>query len=134
MIDDRGNEFRGTAKGAKGKTTTINIEGKSYPKGGLREVKVVGRADYTNSEKARDELIHLIMTGRKTIRKSPFIRRLWFPRWKSIDFESTVVEFDYAEMMAGVMNLNDSQRAAMHAMVGDLPLVVVHGTFGLSKG
>ena len=45
MIDDRGNEFRGSARGAKGKSTSINIEGKSYPKGRLREVKVVGRAD-----------------------------------------------------------------------------------------
>lgn len=133
MIDDRGNEFRGTARGAKGKTTTINIEGKNYPKGGLREVKVVGRADNTNAEKARDEFIYLILTGRKSLRGSPFIRRLWFPRWKCIDCESTVVEFEYAEEMASVMKLNDSQRAAMHAMVGDLPLIVVHGTFGFSK-
>jgi len=84
-------------------------------------------------EKARDEFIYLILTGRKSLRRSPFIRRLWFPRWKCIDYESTVVEFEYAEKMAGVMKLNDSQRAAMHAMVGDLPLIVVHGTFGLSK-
>lgn len=127
MIDSSGNEFRGTAKNVKGKTTTINIQGKRSP-GELRQVKVLGRSSQTNSEKARDEFIFLVMAGRKSLRQSSFIRRLWFPQWKTIETEPVVVDSQFADRITKMMKLNVSQCAAVRAMVGPTPIMVVHGT------
>jgi len=127
MIDASGNEFRGNAKSVKGRTTTINILGKRSP-GELRQVKVLGRPDLTNSEKARDEFIFLVVAGRKDLRQSPFIRYLWFPSWKPIHIEPEVIDFHFVDSIIRKMELNDSQRTTVHSMVGPTPVMVVHGT------
>jgi hypothetical protein len=127
MTDVKGNEFVGRAGQMKGKMTTIAFQGQKHPGNGLRHVKVVGRPDPTNPEKAQNEFILLVMRGTKTLRDSPFIRMVWFPHWKPLNIEPIIVNFQDADSIVTKIGLNESQRAAVHAMVGALPLVVVHG-------
>ena len=123
----KGNEFVGRARQMKGKMTTIAFQDQKHPGEGLRHVKVVGRPDPTNPEKAQNEFILLVMKGIKSLRDSPFIRMVWFPHWKPLNVEPIVVGFQEADNIVTKIGLNESQRAAVHAMVGALPLVVVHG-------
>lgn len=123
----KGDEFVGRARQTKGKTTTIAFQHQKPPSEALRHVKVVGRPDATNPEKAQNEFILLVMTGIKTMRDSPFIRMIWFPRWKQLGVDPIVIDFQDADNIVKKIGLNESQRAAVHAMVGPLPLVVVHG-------
>jgi regulator of nonsense transcripts 1 len=127
LTDTKGNEFVGSARQTKGKRTTIAFQDK-HP-GQVRHVKVVGRADPTNSEKALNEFILLVTIGAKTLRDSPFIRMIWFPQWKPINEEPIVVGSHDADYIVGKIGLNESQRDAVHAMVGALPLIVVHGAY-----
>ncbi len=130
ITDESGKKYVGNATHVKGKKTTIKFENKKYPsKGGVQRIDVVGRQEATNSERARDEFIFLVMTGQKSLRRSPFIRSLWFPEWKNTHIQQTIVDVKDADNIVTSLKLNKSQRAAVHAMVGDSPIVIVHGEF-----
>jgi hypothetical protein len=122
MTDMNNCRFEGTATRAKGKTTTIRLKGQA-PSGILRSIRVIGLPDPTNSERARDELIYLLLTGQKSLQESSFIQRLWFPHSVGRMVKS------HPEKIVSPMGLNDSQCTAMRAMVGKSPIVIVHGTF-----
>ena len=126
MTDRNNRQFRGIATHSRGKTTTIAIRKGGAPGGNLRTVKVVGLPEPTNSERARDELIYLVLAGQKSLQKSLFIQRLWFPDTVG---QSTTVNSQQLENIVSPMDLNKSQHAAMCAMVGKSPIVIVHGTF-----
>ncbi|CAA7262308.1 unnamed protein product [Cyclocybe aegerita] len=117
MTDEHGREYTGNAKGAKGKRTTIRMHDKSRNIGALSTVKVLGRQEPTNPEKARDELLFLLLTSRKDLRNSAFVRSLWFPSWKDMHEPPDTVD----EVYAG------------SAMVGERSVVVAHGPPGTGK-
>lgn len=128
MTDSNGREYVGSAKGIKGRTTNIQCKGGKMT-ASLQSVKVIGRQELTNSEKARDELILLLLQGRKTLRNSPFIRSIWFLRWKKLKNRDGSTDFSQAEARALTqqMGLNPSQQEVGLAMVSGPPIVIAHG-------
>lgn len=132
MTQRDGQQYIGTPHQAKGKKTMISMSGAPRDVGGVTQVRVVGRQNLTNTEKAREKLIHCLLTGTKTLRESAFIRLIWFPLWKKLSFKATriALDQDYADEIASKMKLNDSQRRVVVAMTSEnaLPLVVTHGT------
>jgi len=128
MTDERGATFVGRAEAAKGKTTTIKIHG-NQSIGNLQNVKVIGRQELTNSEKARNEFLFFILTGQKDLRGSTFIQQLWFSRTDptSLPFNPVQLDSKLVESFALRERLNDSQRDVVRAMVGPKLLVVAHG-------
>jgi len=131
MTDVHGREYTGNAQAAKGKQTTIRMNNSRRDIGALSTVKVLGREELTNAEKAHDELLFLLLTCKKDLRTSPFVRDLWFPTWKDVHEPPDVVDEYYADSIISKMGLNDSQRAVVQAMVGEQPTVVTHGILGL---
>lgn len=127
MTNVHGKEYTGSPEGAKGKRTTIRMNDNRRDIGALSTVKVLGREELTNAEKAHDELLFLLLTCQKDLRTSPFVRSLWFPTWKDMHEPPEVVDDDYADSVISRMGLNESQRAVVHAMVGEQPIVVTHG-------
>jgi hypothetical protein len=125
MTDENNHRIVGTAATAKGKTTTIIVGNGKLPSGNLRTVKVVGTPDPTNSEIARDELISLVLTGKKKLLDSPFVQMLWFP--DTAGQTASTVKGSKLENVVPQMELNNSQCTAMRAMVGKSPIVIVHG-------
>ncbi|KIM34855.1 hypothetical protein M413DRAFT_434968 [Hebeloma cylindrosporum] len=133
MTDVHGREYTGNAQGARGKQTTIRLNDNRRGIGALSTVKVLGRQELTNPEKAHDELLFHILTNKKDLRTSPFVRSIWFPTWKDIhDLPEVVEEWDTDFILSG-MGLNDSQRTVVQAMVGEQPIVVTHGPPGTGK-
>ena len=125
LTNENGREFTGRARGAVGKTTTIKINDQSF-EGRVQNVRVVGRQEPTNSEKARDEFFLHVLQGKKTLRNSTFIRRLWFPsrrKHRSGNHTQIPVEPPYRN----IPDLNPSQNEAVSMMVSEEPLVIVHG-------
>ncbi|KAF8962214.1 P-loop containing nucleoside triphosphate hydrolase protein [Flammula alnicola] len=135
MTRKDGYEYVGNAHGSKGKQTTIRMHGKNHNLGEIQSIRVVGRQELTNPEKAREEFLHLLLTGRKNLRDSPFIRTLWFPKWKATNcpFRTVALDLLTADRMTAEMKLNESQRHVVRGMVGDMPVVVAHGPPGTGK-
>jgi len=133
MTNTNGCEFTGTPQVAKGKQTTIRMNDKHRDIGTLSTVKVLGRQELTNAEKAQEELMFLLLTCKKDLRTSPFIRSVWFPTWKDIHAPPDIVDEHYADSVIDSMGLNVSQRAVVKAMVGEQPIVVTHGTPALPR-
>jgi len=77
MTDINGREYTGNAQVAKGRQTTIRINDNRRDIGTLSMVKVLGRQELTNAEKARDELLFLL-TCKKDLHTSPFVRSVWW--------------------------------------------------------
>jgi len=128
MTDVNGREYTGNARVAKGRQTTIKMNDNRRDIGALSTVKVLGRQELTNAEKAHDELLFLLLTCKKDLRTSPFVRSVWFPTWKDMHEPPDVVDERYADSIISTMGLNDSQRAVVQAIVGEQPIVVTHGT------
>ena len=129
MTDCNNHRFEGTPTRAKGKTTTIGLRKGNVPSGNLRSVKVVGLPELTSSESARDELIHRVLVGQKSLQESSFIQMLWFPH--EVGRPTTIAKADLPKEATSLKDLNNSQCTAMRAMVGNSPIVIVHGTFDL---
>ncbi|PIL32979.1 hypothetical protein GSI_05097 [Ganoderma sinense ZZ0214-1] len=126
------------AVGAKGKETSLKLVAGKFNAGSVRRVRVIGREEATISERCCDEHVLLLLQGKRSLLKSPFVRMLWFPDdpitgtedAESATSSKTKVEGD----MSAFERLNDSQRKVALAMVGDdQPLVVVHGPPGTGK-
>lgn len=94
---------------------------------GVQRIDLVGRQETTSSERSRDEFFFLVMAGKMSLRRSPFIRDLWFPKWKNTHSKPSVVDSKAADDIVKSLKLNESQRAAVHAMVGDASVVIEHG-------
>lgn len=124
MTDTSGREYTGRARGAHGKHTTIGFSGERLT-GTLQSVKVVGRQELTNSERARDEFVLLLLRGERFLRDYPFIQRVWFPRDNTARVDPP--------LLTEIPGLNDSQLQVVSAMIGPSPLVVVHGSDNTSS-
>lgn len=128
MTNANGEEFTGQARRSNGKTTGIKFTGPRLS-GTLTGVRIVGRQELTNSEKARNELILLCLRRQKFLRDSPFIRQLWFPSRRNRTSAQT------ARVIPPLIpSLNLSQSEAVQAMVSGAPLVIVHGKKYVSCG
>jgi hypothetical protein len=129
MTNKSGNEYSGNAERSQGKRTTINLHGRHSAIGEVTNVRVVGRPELTISERAREELVHLLLTGCKTLCDSPFIRALWLPQWKELKPEdpTVVLNYELVDDIIAEMKLNESQRRVIHGMVGNMPILVAHG-------
>nr|VWO99306.1 GPI-anchored CFEM domain protein B [Ganoderma boninense] len=119
------------AVGAKGKETSLKLLTGRFNAGSVKRVRVIGREEATISERCCDEHILLLLQGKRSLLKSPFVRMLWFPddpipdsAGESTTSSKTRVEGD----MSAFEKLNESQQQVALAMIGDdQPLVVAHG-------
>lgn len=123
MTDADGREYTGQALSSTGKTTGIRFTGPSLS-GTLASVRVVGRQDLTNSEKAREEMLLLYLQKQKSVRDSFFIRMLWFPSRRQ---QLNPQDGNAAPPPTVSIPLNNSQLEAVRAMVSQTPLVIIHG-------
>lgn len=130
MRNKSGKEYIGTAQRSQGKRTTVNLHGRQRDIGEVTEVKVVGRPELTNSERAREDLIHLLLTGQKSLLDSSFIRAVWFPQRKELKPKNPTVVLSrkFVESITAKMKLNESQCRVVRGMVGDTPILVARGT------
>lgn len=128
MADKHGREIVGRAGHVSGKTTTIKVSSEGLlHSGDLAKVRVVGKEEATNAEKAREALIYLTLTQpERKLEQSLFIRRLWFPgnekMYPKLDLNRLVIQ-----QHEGFDKLNPSQKHVVSAMVSELQLVIVHG-------
>jgi regulator of nonsense transcripts 1 len=111
---------------AVGKTTTIKLNDQSF-EGNVQNVRVIGRQEPTNSEKARDKFFLHVLQGKKTLRNSTFIRRLWFPSHRKNRGGNRTQIPAFTPLYRNIPDLNPSQNEAVSAMVSEEPLVIVHG-------
>ncbi|KAF8994638.1 P-loop containing nucleoside triphosphate hydrolase protein, partial [Cyathus striatus] len=133
VTNEAGKEYIGRAYYAKGKMTTIRPMAKTSFAGTAKSIRVVGREEPTNSEKAQSELLLLLLRGERDLRTSVFTRNLWFPKWKAIKKDLTADCGDFGKELLFEIRLNPSQMRAAEAMVSGTPLVVTHGPPGTGK-
>jgi regulator of nonsense transcripts 1 len=122
MTDVHGREFMGRAIHAEGKETTIRAQS-ATTSGTFQRVRVVGREDLTNSERARNEFVLLVLRGERTLAESPFVRYIWFP--SEDELQRSPVESTSHNISE---EMNDSQRKVIAAMVSEqTDLIITHG-------
>jgi hypothetical protein len=123
MTDTFGRECTGRADGANGRVTDIKFDRGQFLMGGLAAVRVVGKEELTNAERARDEFLLLALRGELQVTDAKFIRFLWFPRLTDAQ-ELNATGFGIASR---VSSLNDSQNRALERMMSARPIVIVQG-------
>jgi hypothetical protein len=123
MTNADGHEFIGRPVKACGKTTSIRFRGGAKLSGTLESVRVVGREEPTNSERACDEFVLLVLRGERKLRASRFVRFLWFPT----SAESNQPRTREPPPSRPIQGLNASQNDVVAAMTSSRPLVVVQG-------
>ncbi|KAF8994635.1 P-loop containing nucleoside triphosphate hydrolase protein [Cyathus striatus] len=133
VTDEAGTKNVGHAYRTKGKTTTIRPMSKATFSGTAESVRVVGRQEPTNSERAQSELLLLLLRGEKDLRTSFFTRTLWFPKWKGIKYNRDADCGYFGNVLLSNIHLNPSQWCAAEAMISGTPLVVTHGPPGTGK-
>lgn len=126
MTDASGREYTGQARRSDGRTTGIRFAGpilSSHET--LKSVRVIGRPEPTNAEKAREEMLLLVLQRQKFLRNSLFIRLLWFPSRRGQD----ATHNGNTDRTAAAVHipLNDSQLEAVQVMTSEAPLVIIHG-------
>ncbi|RDB17534.1 hypothetical protein Hypma_001245 [Hypsizygus marmoreus] len=112
MTNEAGQEFFGRPGGARGKNTSITFTGKQLS-GPLQKVRVIGRPEPTNSEKARDELLLLVLQGQD----------------RNVANEIT----PESAAQSKFPSLNPSQAQVASAMISSISLVIAHGPPGTGK-
>ena len=63
---------------SKGKTTGLALTAGKLPQK-VNRVRVIGREEATNAERARDEFVLRVLQGAAPLHASPFVQMLWFP-------------------------------------------------------
>ncbi|KAJ7648216.1 P-loop containing nucleoside triphosphate hydrolase protein [Mycena polygramma] len=124
MTNTSGQEFTGRADGVQGRVTDIKFQHTALT-GELATVRVVGKEELTNSEKARDEFILLALRGELNVTDARFIRLLWFlePEQRG---EITAPAMLQA-ITTRVHGLNASQTRTVSKMMSNMPIVIVQG-------
>ncbi|KAJ7435910.1 P-loop containing nucleoside triphosphate hydrolase protein [Mycena galericulata] len=130
MTNEHGQEFTGRADGSNGRVTDIKFD-HAVLTGDLAAVRVVGKQELTNSEKARDEFLLLALRGELKITDGPFIRLLWLsgPEQRG-ELSAPTTRGTIATRVAG---LNASQMRALDRMTSSMPIVIVQGPPGTGK-
>ncbi|KAJ7212891.1 P-loop containing nucleoside triphosphate hydrolase protein [Mycena haematopus] len=130
MTNAAGQEFTGRADGVKGRITDIKFD-KGPLTGELAAVRVVGKEELTNSEKARDEFILLALRGEINVTDARFIRLLWFlePEQR----KELAVPETFPAITTPALTLNASQMRTLAKMISTMPIVIVQGPPGTGK-
>ncbi|OCH91054.1 P-loop containing nucleoside triphosphate hydrolase protein [Obba rivulosa] len=125
-----GRSVVGKAVGANGKSTKIAFRGPFRGEINLKSVRVVGREEATNAERAREEFVLLLLLGHFQLQTSRFIQMLWFP---NEDVLLPLKKLPIASVNS-FAELNRSQATVAEAMSSEsIPLVIVHGPPGTGK-
>ncbi|KAJ7671880.1 hypothetical protein B0H17DRAFT_1141417 [Mycena rosella] len=116
MTNESGREFTGRADGVQGRLTAV---------------RVVGKEELTNSEKARDEFILLALRGELKITDARFIRLLWLsePEHRG----EVTAPATHGTIATRVSGLNASQTRVLHRIISTMPIVIVQGPPGTGK-
>jgi regulator of nonsense transcripts 1 len=124
MTNASGQEFTGRADGVKGRITDIKFDYAALT-GELTAVRVVGKEELTNSEKARDEFLLLALRGELKVTDARFVRLLWFlePEQRG-ELTAPATSGTIATRVRG---LNGSQMRALARMISTMPIVIVQG-------
>ncbi|KAJ6468829.1 hypothetical protein C8R45DRAFT_938019 [Mycena sanguinolenta] len=125
MTNEAGQEFIGRADGAKGRMTDIKFNG-TVLTGELAAVRVVGKEELTNAEKARDEFILLALCSELQVTDARFLRLLWFSESEQRE-DALHVPSTLQTITTRVPGLNASQRRTLEKMVSTMPVVIVQG-------
>ena len=115
--------------GAKGRSSTARIGGPDKLKGGVSNIRVIGREERTNAEQAQYRFLRHSLT---VTRHSPlFVDIIWFPRnTQEINRDEDIADLPRIHSFRLFTNLNNSQRAVVRAMISTAPrnsLVIAHG-------
>ncbi|KAJ7767924.1 P-loop containing nucleoside triphosphate hydrolase protein, partial [Mycena maculata] len=124
MTNTSGQEFPGRADGAQGRVTDIKFHSAALT-GELAAVRVIGKEELTNSEKARDEFILLALCGELKVTDARFIRLLWFlgpEQRRELTAPATLPTID-----TRVSGLNASQMRTLAKMISNMPIVISQG-------
>lgn len=129
FTNERGVEFVGRAKHAHGKQTRITLQG--HISGTIESVRIVGREELTQSERARDEFVLLVLREERNPRESSFIEYLWFSPPAIISKDQGISAM-VPLVDPYIRGLNDSQRGVVGSMLHeDIPLIIAHGKSSL---
>ena len=126
IIDTPHGQVSGRAVRASGKETGVVLTGGSV-RGEVQRIRVIGREEQTNPERARDAFVLSALQGsiQSIAHSSPFIRALWF---SSSIFMPRAVSSVVEGSSPAFMSLNTSQKNVVRAMLSeDESIVVVHG-------
>ncbi|KAF7350700.1 Nucleoside triphosphate hydrolase protein [Mycena sanguinolenta] len=131
MTNTSGQEFKGRADGVEGRITDIKFHGAALT-GELAAVRVVGKEELTNAERARDEFILLVLCGELQVTDALFVQILWFSepvnREKELAVPSTL-----QATATRASGLNESQTRTLAKMTSSMPVVIVQGPPGTGK-
>ncbi|KAF7357132.1 Nucleoside triphosphate hydrolase protein [Mycena sanguinolenta] len=123
MTNASGKEFTGRADGVKGRITDIKFH-RAALTGELAAVRVVGKEELTNAEKARDEFILFALRGELQVTDSPFVRLLWF--CEPGNHKKEPVPSTLRMTATRVSPLNESQKRTLAKMTSSMPVVIAH--------
>jgi hypothetical protein len=116
-------------KRAKGRYSTATAERPFNLETGVSNIRVIGREERTNSERAQYRFLRHSLT---TTRHPPrFVDVIWFPRnMQGIKRDGEIADLSWIQSPQFLRNLNNSQREVLRAMVSTAPrdsLVIAHG-------
>ncbi|KAL5498110.1 hypothetical protein ACEPAH_2240 [Sanghuangporus vaninii] len=133
LTDVNGREYCGKAKGVEGKRTFIK-QGGIMSNVSIEKVRVEGREESTNHERARDAFLLGVLQGVRILSDPsyPFIGFLWFPVLRRLN----VGRINNARIRIGQADrpLNQSQANVVEAIINPhRPIVIAHGPPGTGK-
>ncbi|CCM06043.1 uncharacterized protein FIBRA_08289 [Fibroporia radiculosa] len=127
-----GKTIYGQAIRAEGKSTTIKVTEGRFRRG-IGSIRVVGREEPTNAERARDEFILRVLYGEASLSRSLLIQMLWFPSALG-PAQCNITQKSTPENISTERELNASQARVVESMISlTSPLVIVHGPPGTGK-
>jgi len=99
-------------------------------KGDVNRIRVIGRAERTNSEQAQYRFLLSALSGANASNTPSFVNHIWFPEnTQGIEFNKNIYSsYDHPPQI--LEKLNQSQREIVGAMLSPAPqnsLVIAHG-------
>ncbi|PCH35506.1 nucleoside triphosphate hydrolase protein [Wolfiporia cocos MD-104 SS10] len=132
MDTAHGETIYGRANAAEGKNTTVKLL-TGNARRDVENVRIVGREELTNAERARDEFILRLLRGEMSLEGPDFTNMIWFPAFALAQINQQ--DAAPASMALAHLGLNPSQSQVANAMISinSHPLVVAHGPPGTGK-
>ncbi|KAH6910639.1 hypothetical protein BKA70DRAFT_1100429 [Coprinopsis sp. MPI-PUGE-AT-0042] len=128
-----GKEVATRAVGMKGRQTTLSATQVRVNE--VAAVRVEGRQELANSERAAEFLLLSVLQGIKSFQKSPFIRLFWFPTWKAFRPPDVSITLSptHVESVLRSARLNESQEMVVKTIDSTERSIIVHGPPGTGK-
>ncbi|KAJ4477546.1 P-loop containing nucleoside triphosphate hydrolase protein [Lentinula aciculospora] len=133
VVSHSGKIYQGKAVRTEGKTTEIYF--RKGVSDNVLSVRVVGLAEPTPAEKARDALLLRVLQGEDRLLDADFVRFLWFrtPADEFILLPSPDSSSRQNSLRPYFEHLNESQVKIVAQMTSQDPIVIVHGPPGTGK-